>query len=67
MRMNIDDPTSYETESHLASALERAGLSGLKHLVVCNREGEFTAVFPTGWNPDTNPGSIAQAGFMVVG
>lgn len=65
--MNIDDVRSYATETNLETGLERAGLGDFRRLVVCNREGRFTAIFPLGWNLEANVGFIAQAGFMVVG
>lgn len=45
--MNIDNAKSYKTEANLVKGLEKLGFTGHdhRHLVVCNREGRFTAVF----------------------
>ena len=44
---NIDNAKSYKTEANLMKALEKIGITEAEDnfLVVCNREGRFTAVF----------------------
>jgi len=49
---SIDDPRSYKTETGLHRAIKNIGADPeLRYLVVCNRSGRFTAIFPTAWNP----------------
>ncbi len=64
--MNIDNARSYKTEANLVKRIEYLYSPETKYLVVCNRKGRFTAVFPLSWNP-INPGHIASDGFPVVG
>ncbi len=67
MPMNIDIAKSYKTEANLVTALKLNDLADAKHLVVCNRTGRFTAIFPRTWNNDIPPMAIAENGFFVVG
>ncbi|AKE44869.1 hypothetical protein AU106_gp238 [Sinorhizobium phage phiM9] len=44
---NIDNAKSYKTEANLMKALEKIGINDQEDvfMVVCNREGRFTALF----------------------
>jgi 3-mercaptopyruvate sulfurtransferase SseA len=42
---NIDTARSYTTEDRLVKALSKFGLTEKSHIVVCNRQGRFTAIF----------------------
>lgn len=64
--MDIDNAHSYASEQNLIAGLKKIGLDQLKYLIVCNRQGRFTAIFPLAWN-QVQPIMIAQRGFMVVG
>ena len=69
--MNIDTAKSYKTEANLVKGLEKLGFAKDRHLVVCNREGRFTAIFPasniTGNGGGGYLGYYACKGFMTVG
>ena len=67
MTFNIDNSKSYKTEKNLERALDRDGLHDFRRLVVCNRAGRFTAIFPLAWNEQCNAGLIAHLGYFVVG
>lgn len=63
---NIDTCRSYKTEARLMAALTEKGFDKHRPLVVCNRAGRFTAVFPAS---ECN-GALylfAQHGFMTLG
>jgi hypothetical protein len=66
-RMNIDESKSYATEENLMKALQKLKLDTFDYLVVRNKEGRFTAIFPLGWNREAQPIWFASNGFMVVG
>lgn len=66
-KMNIDSSKSYATEGNLTKALYACGISHMDYLVVCNRDGRYTAIFPTGWNQNNDSVRPAHLGFMVVG
>ncbi len=65
--MNIDNSKSYKTEANLTTAVKRLLPKGIKYLVVCNRKGRFTAIFPMAWNKDYDWVAPATVGFMIVG
>jgi len=44
-RDDLESCRSFGTEQALRSELTRLGLEEVRHLVVCNRAGGFTAVF----------------------
>jgi hypothetical protein len=68
MNMNIDDCKSYATEIHLRRGLEKLGFADHRHLVVCNRKGRFTAIFPaSNFRDGGYVGLYAQHGFMTLG
>ncbi len=73
MNLNIDNSRSYKTEANLVKALAAMGVDDTwRKIVVCNREGRFTAIFPLGANSPCDQGIInicgmAHRGFMVVG
>ncbi len=66
--INIDTARSYSDETRLWRALENFGLHKARPVVVCNRNGRFTAVFgmaalsALGISAGTPP----QAGFPVI-
>jgi hypothetical protein len=45
MSLDIDGARSYATEGGLRKALTKLGLSDDRPLVVCNRQGRYTAIF----------------------
>ena len=69
MNLNIDNSRSYKTEANLVKALEALGLDDTwRKIVVRNREGRFTAIFPVSQNlSNVNVCDMAHHGFMVVG
>ena len=69
MNINIDNSRSYKTEANLVKALSAIGVDDTwRKIVVCNREGRFTAIFPVAQNPgNVNVLGLAHRGFMVVG
>lgn len=68
--LNIDTCKSYATEENLNKALVKLGFDKHQPLIVCNREGRFTAVF--GFDNSglkTKGGYVgvyANAGFMMI-
>ena len=65
--LNIDDCKSFSTEVHLRRALEKLGFANHFQLVVCNRKGRFTAVFPASNCTDGDMTRYARHGFMTLG
>lgn len=65
--LNIDGCRSYKTEKQLAFALVRWGFDQDRHLVVCNRYGRFTAIFPVSSCIDGDVMCYARRGFMTLG
>ena len=63
---NIDTARSYATEAQLAKGLERFGLTEFRPLVVRNRAGRWTAVFPVTVF-DGNVTYAARLGFHTIG
>ncbi len=61
---------SYSTEVNLQKALEKVGIADHRHLVVWNKDGRCTAVFPQS-NFERHGisylGFYGQFGFMVFG
>lgn len=70
MDINSKYIRSYSNEANLAKALEKAGISAHRHLVVWTKEGKCTAVFPQS-NLERHGisymGFYGQFGFMVMG
>ena len=67
--MNIDTAKSYATEENLTRALEEFGLADMRPLVVCNRQGRFTAVFGlhlSGLAATGNVTYAARLGFHTI-
>ncbi|AIK68421.1 hypothetical protein P10VF_208 [Rhizobium phage vB_RleM_P10VF] len=67
---NIDNCKSYKTEDNLYKAINKLGLTREldQFLVVCNREGRFTAIFSPQSPRISGGGYIgfySQYGFMV--
>ncbi|QGZ14020.1 hypothetical protein PP939_gp184 [Rhizobium phage RL38J1] len=67
---NIDNCKSYKTEENLYKAINKIGLTREldQFLVVCNREGRFTAVFSPQSPRIANGGYLgfySQYGFML--
>lgn len=60
----IDNSRSYATEERLIRALEQQGFRNERHIIVRNREGRWTAIFP---GSNNHPAQYAHAGFMVMG
>ena len=46
MELNIDNCKAYATEANLIKALTKFGFINDRHIVVCNRAGKYTAIFP---------------------
>ena len=68
MNMNIDDCKSYATEANLMKAIEKLGFASHRFLVVCTRNGRFTAIFPvSNLSGGGYMGLYAQHGFMTLG
>jgi hypothetical protein len=66
--MNIDKCKSYAKEETLAAKLADLGIDDYRHLVVRNREGRWTAVFPISQSRDIlDCMAPAHMGFMVIG
>lgn len=61
---DIDNGKSYATEANLLKALEKLHVDPRQCLIVCNRAGRFTAVFPL--SNDRGP-LVAHMGFKVLG
>lgn len=65
--MNIDSARSYATEKNLNDALEKLDIHQYRHVVVCNRAGRFTAIFPASSAGRGYMGLFAQHGFLTLG
>jgi hypothetical protein len=69
--MNIDTAKSYATEANLVKALGKFGFAEYRHVVVRNRAGRWTAIFPvseiTGPNGCGYLGLFACKGFKTIG
>lgn len=63
---NIDTAKSFATEANLERALARLGLSANWHVVVRNRAGRWTAIFPVS-QCNGYLGQFAQHGFKTIG
>ena len=64
--LNIDTARSYATETNLTAALMKLGFADPRVLVVRNRSGRYTAIFPASLcNGDMTV--YARAGFMTIG
>ena len=64
---NIDSCKSYKTEENLMKALAKFGFDTHRHMIVCTRDGRFTAVFPFSNIQDGNVMLYAYRGFMTLG
>ena len=64
---NIDTSKSYKTEANLIAALTKLNIAQYRHLVVCNREGRFTAIFPVSSVQFGDMAMFARHGFMTIG
>lgn len=68
MNMSIDTAKSYATEANLMKALEKLGFAKDRHMVVCNRAGRFTAIFPaSNFANGGYLGLYASQGFITLG
>ena len=65
--MNIDTAKSYATEENLRKGLERLHFADARHVVVRNREGRFTAIFPLSACKDGYIARFAAEGFFTLG
>lgn len=66
--MNIDNAKSYATEANLTKALAKLGLDQYRHMVVCTRNGRFTAIFCASEAISHGYlGVFAQFGFFTIG
>jgi hypothetical protein len=66
--MNIDNAKSYATENSLMRALARYGFDKDRFLIVRNRAGRFTALFPmSNFRDGGYVGIYGDRGFMTVG
>ena len=65
---NIDNMKSYATEENLVKALNKLfdEQSIRRALVVCNRAGRFTAIFP-GSSAGPDLARFARHGIMTIG
>ena len=63
---NIDNSKSYATEQNLLKALEKLGFIDDRFVVVCNRQGRFTAVFGFSNITDGDATRYARHGFMTI-
>jgi hypothetical protein len=67
----IDQAKSYATEANLVTALTRKGWHDHRHVVVRNRAGRFTAVFPasnlTGPSGGGYLALYSSEGFLTLG
>lgn len=64
---NIDNCKSYATEANLIKALTALNIVNDRHLVVCNRAGRFTAIFPASNIKNGDMALYAREGFMTIG
>jgi hypothetical protein len=67
MDLNIDNAKSYATEANLMKALEKLGFAAHRHLVVCNRAGRYTAIFPFSNIKGGYVALYASQGFVTLG
>ena len=65
--MNVDNAKSYKTEANLKTALVKYGFDSDFHVIVCNRAGRFTAVFPLSNIKGGYMGRYATRGFLTIG
>lgn len=69
MDLNIDTAKSYATEANLLKALGPMLREKTKYVIVRNRAGRWTAIFPLGLNREFLGGNVtffANKGFMTV-
>lgn len=67
--IDIDNSRSYATEANLMKALSEKGLDKMKPLIVCNRQGRFTAVFGIHLSGMAQTGDVcfaAHHGFSTI-
>ena len=67
--IKLDKCKSYSSEKNLLSAIERYGLTDIRHIVCQNGSGRWTAVFLiTEWLRENGgyAGHASQHGFMSV-
>lgn len=67
--MNIDTARSFASEAALMRCLTKLGLADMRPLVVCNRQGRFTAVFGlhlSGLAATGNVTYAARLGFHTI-
>lgn len=64
--MNIDTARSYATEAAAAKAAE-SRYPDARFIIVCNRQGRFTPIFPKSMLGDHPMFGVAAYRFMVVG
>ncbi|SHG89436.1 hypothetical protein [Bradyrhizobium erythrophlei] len=67
--LDIDNAKSYATEANLMKALATTGLDQMMPLVVCNRDGRFTAVFGLHLSGMAKTGDVTAAarhGFKTI-
>jgi hypothetical protein len=68
--MDIANAKSYATKENLYKAMKKHKIDEDRHLVVCNEQGRFTAIF---FQSNLEQygisylGHYAQYGFMIVG
>lgn len=69
--MDIDTSRNYATEANLEAALAKLGFASHRHVVVCTRNGRFTAIFPaSNLNSGPHQGDMtlyARHGFFTLG
>ena len=69
MSLDIDNSKSYATEENLIKALRKQGLDTMRPLIVCNRQGRFTAVFGIHLSGMAQTGDVtaaARCGFKTI-
>lgn len=70
MDINAKQIKSYKTEENLNKALDKAGIRDHRHMVVWQKDGKCTAVFPASnlhQHGISYMGFYGQFGFMVFG
>lgn len=68
MTLNIDTAKSYKTEANLMAALTRLGFQDDRYMIVCTRDGRFTAIFAgSNFSNGGYVGLYAQHGFFTFG
>jgi hypothetical protein len=67
MTFNIDTSRSYATEQAALWAVQKRFGRETKVVIVCNRQGRFTPIFPKSMLGDIPMFAVASAGFMVIG